>query len=99
MVTSNSHTGIPEENSTTPTANRHNQPQVTSSPEKEINVPVTTDAPVGSRKEKSVLQAKLTKLAIQIGYAGKQRNHKLWIWFYHRTNVSRFFQQVLSLLF
>ena len=25
----------------------------------------------GGRKEKSVLQAKLTKLAIQIGYAGK----------------------------
>lgn len=28
------------------------------------------------RKEKSVLQAKLTKLAIQIGYGGKNFNHK-----------------------
>ena len=31
--------------------------------------------PVGARKEKSVLQAKLTKLAIQIGYAGKFHVH------------------------
>lgn len=29
-----------------------------------------TDAPKPSRKEKSVLQSKLTKLAIQIGYGG-----------------------------
>lgn len=28
-----------------------------------------------ARKEKSVLQAKLTKLAIQIGYGGKSRHH------------------------
>uniref|UniRef100_A0A2H1W8X0 Calcium-transporting ATPase n=1 Tax=Spodoptera frugiperda TaxID=7108 RepID=A0A2H1W8X0_SPOFR len=37
------------------------------------HVPATTDKPppeAGHKKEKSVLQAKLTKLAIQIGYAG-----------------------------
>jgi len=33
----------------------------------------TTAAAAGSRKERSVLQAKLTKLAIQIGYAGTRR--------------------------
>jgi len=33
------------------------------------NLPAQPDATV-SHKEKSVLQAKLTKLAIQIGYAG-----------------------------
>ena len=31
-------------------------------------------AAVSGRKEKSVLQAKLTKLAIQIGYAGQTLN-------------------------
>lgn len=66
MVTSNSHTAIPEENSTTPMANRHNHPQEPNTPDKP---PV--EEHVGSRKEKSVLQAKLTKLAIQIGYAGE----------------------------
>lgn len=32
--------------------------------------PAREEAPTGHKKEKSVLQAKLTKLAIQIGYAG-----------------------------
>jgi hypothetical protein len=32
------------------------------------------------KKEQSVLQAKLTKLAIQIGYAGKQKTNQEWVY-------------------
>lgn len=35
-----------------------------------VQQPSTSTAETGHKKEKSVLQAKLTKLAIQIGYAG-----------------------------
>ena len=42
---------------------------VTKTPPK-VAVAVVAAAAAGGRKERSVLQAKLTKLAIQIGYAG-----------------------------
>ena len=37
-------------------------------------------APASSRKEKSVLQGKLTRLAIQIGYGGKNENWSVYIY-------------------
>ncbi|CAH1153361.1 unnamed protein product [Phaedon cochleariae] len=59
-VTGNSHM-----NSPAPVANKHEQQDG-----KENHVHVEKPASESHKKEKSVLQAKLTKLAIQIGYAG-----------------------------
>lgn len=61
-VTGNSHM-----NSPAPVANKHG-----AGPEdgKENHVASASSNTEGHKKEKSVLQAKLTKLAIQIGYAG-----------------------------
>lgn len=63
-VTGNSHM-----NSPAPVANKHTG----AGPEedgKENHVASASSNTEGHKKEKSVLQAKLTKLAIQIGYAG-----------------------------
>ncbi|KAG5895095.1 hypothetical protein JTB14_023268 [Gonioctena quinquepunctata] len=60
-VTGNSHM-----NSPAPVSNKHVEP----SDGKENHVQTEKASNEGHKKEKSVLQAKLTKLAIQIGYAG-----------------------------
>ncbi|CAH0562668.1 unnamed protein product [Brassicogethes aeneus] len=60
-VTGNSHM-----NSPAPVVNKHEEAQ----DGKENHVQSSGTAPEPPKKEKSVLQAKLTKLAIQIGYAG-----------------------------
>lgn len=76
-VTSNSHTGFADDASNPALqANRHvtptqpADPADPTSPEKDPAVEAQAIASSSARKEKSVLQAKLTKLAIQIGYAG-----------------------------
>lgn len=56
-------------NSPTPVPNKHNVVQDEPA-ENQNHVASTPAASEGHKKEKSVLQAKLTKLAIQIGYAG-----------------------------
>lgn len=61
-VTGNSHM-----NSPAPVANKHENTEQDS---KENHVGNAPPAETSHKKEKSVLQAKLTKLAIQIGYAG-----------------------------
>lgn len=53
-------------NSPAPVPNKHME----SDESKENHVAPPPAAPESHKKEKSVLQAKLTKLAIQIGYAG-----------------------------
>lgn len=60
-------TGNSHMNSPAPVANKHG-----GAPEdgKENHVTSASSSSEGHKKEKSVLQAKLTKLAIQIGYAG-----------------------------
>ncbi|KAJ8923536.1 hypothetical protein NQ315_010114 [Exocentrus adspersus] len=60
-VTGNSHM-----NSPAPVANKHDEAQ----DGKENHVSTEKSSSESHKKEKSVLQAKLTKLAIQIGYAG-----------------------------
>lgn len=60
-VTGNSHM-----NSPSPLTNKHDDAQVN----KENHVSSEKSSAESHKKEKSVLQAKLTKLAIQIGYAG-----------------------------
>ncbi|GAB6019398.1 Plasma membrane calcium-transporting ATPase 3, variant 3 [Chamberlinius hualienensis] len=75
-VTSNSHSAMPDENNTSPMTNRHNEQKPANNAEKDTPAATSPEEEpssgggAGSRKEKSVLQAKLTKLAIQIGYAG-----------------------------
>lgn len=54
-------------NSPAPVANKHEQQQADG---KENHVASASASADSHKKEKSVLQAKLTKLAIQIGYAG-----------------------------
>jgi len=54
-------------NSPAPVANKHENTEQDS---KENHVGNAPPAETSHKKEKSVLQAKLTKLAIQIGYAG-----------------------------
>lgn len=61
-VTGNSHM-----NSPAPVVNKHDDGPVEA---KENHVASASSSGEGHKKEKSVLQAKLTKLAIQIGYAG-----------------------------
>lgn len=61
-VTGNSHMNSPAP----PMANKHDEAQNA----KENHVSSETKSAESHKKEKSVLQAKLTKLAIQIGYAG-----------------------------
>lgn len=63
-VTGNSHM-----NSPTPVSNKHNVVQ-NDPVENQNHVTTAPAASESHKKEKSVLQAKLTKLAIQIGYAG-----------------------------
>lgn len=53
-------------NSPSPLTNKHDEPQEN----KENHVSSEKSSAESHKKEKSVLQAKLTKLAIQIGYAG-----------------------------
>lgn len=60
-VTGNSHM-----NSPSPLTNKHDDTEVS----KENHVSSEKSSTESHKKEKSVLQAKLTKLAIQIGYAG-----------------------------
>lgn len=54
-------------NSPAPVANKHGAPEEDG---KENHVASASSSSEPHKKEKSVLQAKLTKLAIQIGYAG-----------------------------
>lgn len=61
-VTGNSHM-----NSPAPVSNKHD---VVAADTGENHVTTTSASTESHKKEKSVLQAKLTKLAIQIGYAG-----------------------------
>lgn len=56
-------------NSPTPVSNKHDAVQE-DSVENQNHITSTTTPVETHKKEKSVLQAKLTKLAIQIGYAG-----------------------------
>lgn len=63
-VTGNSHM-----NSPTPVSNKHDAVQDEHT-ENQNHVTSATSSVESHKKEKSVLQAKLTKLAIQIGYAG-----------------------------
>ncbi|XP_049805756.1 plasma membrane calcium-transporting ATPase 2 isoform X1 [Schistocerca nitens] len=64
-VTGNSHVSVPAAQITDRTANKHSA-DVPPPSENHAQAP----PPESHKKEKSVLQAKLTKLAIQIGYAG-----------------------------
>lgn len=59
-------TGNSHMNSPSPLTNKHDDDQVN----KENHVVSEKSSADSHKKEKSVLQAKLTKLAIQIGYAG-----------------------------
>lgn len=65
-------TGNSHMNSPAPVANKHgNNSSAEAGHSDENHVTSSSSAaPDGHKKEKSVLQAKLTKLAIQIGYAG-----------------------------
>lgn len=63
-VTGNSHM-----NSPAPVSNKHGAPQEEPA-DNQNHVSSATSSGESHKKEKSVLQAKLTKLAIQIGYAG-----------------------------
>ncbi|CAH1960691.1 unnamed protein product [Acanthoscelides obtectus] len=65
-VTGNSHMNSPSP-ATVPHKKEPARKQEESAKENNVN---TTEASKSHKKEKSVLQAKLTKLAIQIGYAG-----------------------------
>lgn len=56
-------------NSPTPVSNKHDAVHEDAA-ENQNHVSSATSSSEGHKKEKSVLQAKLTKLAIQIGYAG-----------------------------
>lgn len=64
-VTGNSHM-----NSPAPVVNKHDAHGDGPVDAKENHVASASSSGEGHKKEKSVLQAKLTKLAIQIGYAG-----------------------------
>ena len=66
-VTGNSHQNVP---SSLP-LDKSNLPQ-------ENHKPQSERAHEPHKKEKSVLQAKLTKLAIQIGYAGPNKNASIF---------------------